>query len=91
MSQWIFFAVPGWLALAQMLIEHLKDLLSGWIASTAVGQTARLRALGNGVVLQRDASASSALLDEMAELLDHEAHQACRYGGACASYERTAS
>jgi DNA (cytosine-5)-methyltransferase 1 len=62
--------------LAPAFVEHLMGLPPGWVTDLPLPRTAQLRALGNGVVPHQAAHAITALLGDLAELLDEEASAA---------------
>jgi DNA (cytosine-5)-methyltransferase 1 len=55
--------------LAPALVEHLMGLPQGWINDLPLPRTAKLRALGNGVVPAQAAYAVSLMLSDLAALL----------------------
>jgi DNA (cytosine-5)-methyltransferase 1 len=55
--------------LAPAFVEHLMGLPQGWIDDLPLPRTAKLRALGNGVVPAQAAYAVSLLLADLAVIL----------------------
>lgn len=55
--------------LAPAFVEHLMGLPQGWVSDLSLPRTAKLRALGNGVVPAQAAHAVSLLLADLSALL----------------------